>query len=110
GRRSFERRLHRSMYFGVQWVRGRPVGKLLRRLAGWDALDAESYSAMSRARLEQILSFAAERVPLYRTAPWSGVARGPADIARWPLLERRLLAEDREALIPEGTVRALLFS
>jgi len=108
-RRRLERRLHRSMYLGAQHVRGRPIGKLMRQLAEWDSLDAKSYAALSRARLEQMLSFAAERVPLYRSAGWSDIARGPADLARWPLLERRVIAEERDALIPDGTIRAFLF-
>src|SRR5690606_36569172 len=66
-RRRLERRLHRSMYLGAQHVRGRPIGKLMRQLAEWDSLDAKSYAALSRARLEQMRSFAAERVPLYRS-------------------------------------------
>ena len=108
-RRRFERRLHRSMYFGAQRMRGRPIGKLMRRLSEWDRLDAERYAALSRAKLEEMLSFAAERVPLYRSGPWRDVAGGVDDLARWPLLDRRLIAEDREALIPEGMFRGLLF-
>src|SRR5690606_10831851 len=108
--RSFERRLHRSMYLGAQRLRGRPIGKLMRRLAEWDRLDAEAYSALSRARLEEMLTFAAARVPLYRSGPWTDVGGGAADIARWPLLDRRLIAEDRDALIPDGTSRRLLFA
>ncbi|HEX6993494.1 MAG TPA: hypothetical protein VF339_05030 [Gammaproteobacteria bacterium] len=107
--RRLERRFHRSMYLGAQQVRGRPIGRLMRQLAEWDSLDAASYAALSRARLEQMLSFAAERVPLYRSERWSDVEQSPADLARWPLLERSTIADDREALIPDGTIRALLF-
>lgn len=106
--RRLERRFHRSLYLGTQRVRGRPIGKLMRQLLEWDSLDAASYAALSRARLELMLSFAAERVPLYRSAPWRDVAGGSTDLARWPLLERRMIAEERAALIPDGTIRALL--
>lgn len=109
GRRRLERRFHRSMYLGAQRVRGRPIGKLMRQLVDWDSLDAGSYSSLSRARLEGMLSFAAERVPLYRSAAWKTVSKSPADLARWPLLERRRLVDDRDALVPDGTIRALLF-
>src|SRR5690606_29549634 len=94
-RRRLERRLHRSMYFGVQRMRGRPIGKLMHRLAELDRLDSARYSALSRARLEEMLTFAAARVPLYRSAPWRDVAGGADDLARWPLLDRPLITEER---------------
>src|SRR5690606_34873368 len=107
--RSFERRLHRSMYLGAQRMRGRPIGKLMRQLAEWDRLDAGSYASLSRSRLVEMLRFAADRVPLYRTAPWREIEGDPAHLARWPLLDRRLVADERDSLIPEGMARATLF-
>ena len=64
--RRWERLFHRSLYLAAQRARGRPVGKLMRQLLEWDSLDAEAYSGLSRSRLEQMLAFAAGRVPLYR--------------------------------------------
>jgi len=97
------------MYLGAQRMRGRPIGKLMRQLAEWDRLDAGSYASLSRSRLVEMLRFAADRVPLYRTAPWREIEGDPAHLARWPLLDRRLVADERDSLIPEGMARATLF-
>lgn len=109
-RRRLERAFHRSVYLGVQRLRGRPVGKRMRQLAEWDGLDPQGYSALSRRRLEHMLSYAYERVPLYRTAAWTkAVAARPDELHRWPLLERGRLAEQRDALVAEHPSRPRLF-
>lgn len=109
--RRLERAIHRSMYLGVQRLRGRPVGKLMRRLASWDALDAPSYAKLSTQRLESILEYASAHVPLYRSEAWqSRIGSNPRDLFRWPLLERRRLVDRRDDLVSRAALRPLLYA
>jgi len=110
GRRRLERSLHRSAYLGIQLLRGRPVGRLMRQLTHWDELDAEQYARLASQRLESMLSYARDRVPLYRTGPWAGLSRGAGKLEHWPLLERSALIDDRKALIAEGMARVGLYT
>ncbi len=106
-----ERVFHRSMYLGIQRVRGRPVGKWIRHLAAWDALDDARYAALSRQRLEALLEFASARVPLYRSDAWRrSIASDPRDITRWPMLDRNDLVERRNELVADGARRPLLLA
>lgn len=108
--RRLETTFHRSLYLGAQLMRGRPIGKLMGRLRDWDKLDADAYARLSRSRLDQMLSFAAARVPLYRSSPWWDALDGHAeDIHRWPVLERRLLVDRASTLVPDGMPTRLLF-
>lgn len=109
-RRRLERAFHRSMYLGMQRLRGRPIGKLMRRLAEWDSLDADAYRQLSHARLEDMLEFASARVPLFRTRPWTrAIGADPRDIQRWPLLERQRLADSHDELIVDRAFRPQLY-
>lgn len=96
--------LHKSLYYAAQRVRGRPVGARMRTLARWDALHADAYAALASARLKQMLRFARAHVALYGTSHWDKHLRGSdgSSIDVWPVLDRRYLAEERNALVTRG--------
>src|SRR5690606_13905148 len=96
---------------GVQRLRGRPVGRWIRYLAAWDALDEARYSALSQQRLEALLEHASARVPLYRSGPWRrSISSDPRDIARWPLLDRNDIVDRKTELVADDAVRPLLLA
>jgi phenylacetate-CoA ligase len=101
--RRIERAFHRSVYLGLQQLRGRPVGAAMRRLIDWDALDADAYAHLCRERLASMLRYAADHVPLYRSDPWQKQLRGrdAADLANWPVLQRDVLRQRRADLLAD---------
>ncbi|MBN1237422.1 MAG: phenylacetate--CoA ligase family protein [Gammaproteobacteria bacterium] len=102
--RRTERAFHRSLYLGLQQLRGRPVGSAIRRLAEWDALGPERYAELCRERLAAMLRYAARHVPLYRTAPWAEQLSGrdAADLDNWPVLQRDALRQRRAELVSDA--------
>src|SRR5690606_6913291 len=92
--------LHSGLYHGVQLLRGRPVGPLMQRLKRWDALDADAYRALAEERLNAMLEYARRTVPMYRSGAWNEIAKSERTALRdWPVLDRRLVVEQRERLI-----------
>lgn len=111
--RTFTRRIeqlyHRGLYSSAQLLRGRPVGRCIRRLSEWDGLDAERLGELKRERLAEILSYARKNVPLYSTKPWAAAQRAaPEDIRHWPVLQRGALLEHGDALLAGGSPRGLV--
>lgn len=92
--------LHSGLYHGVQLLRGRPVGPLMHRLKRWDALDSDAYRALAEERLNAMLEYARRTVPMYRSGAWNEIAKSERTALRdWPVLDRRLVVEQRERLI-----------
>ncbi|MGH7563464.1 MAG: phenylacetate--CoA ligase family protein [Gemmatimonadota bacterium] len=87
------------LYLGLQGFRGRPLGRLIRRLQEWERLDPADFERLHEGRLEWILAHARARVPLYRTSPWQAARSGTDDgLEAWPVLERDVLSERFEEL------------
>jgi phenylacetate-CoA ligase len=103
--RRVERTFHRSVYLGLQRLRGRPVGAAMQRLVQWDALDAETYAKLCRERLSAMLEYAREHVPLYRSEEWQNALQGRAagELRHWPMLRREALTERRAELLADGS-------
>lgn len=75
--------------------------------------DAKLLRRSSRSRLRAALAHASERIPRYREQLADagidpGEIEGPGDLARLPLLDRRVLHEDPEALVSDLHPRASL--
>jgi phenylacetate-CoA ligase len=103
--RRIERAIHRSVYLGMQRLRGRPVGRAMQDLRRWDTLDAETYRKLCCARLTAMLEHARARVPLYRSEEWRNALHGrdPRELQHWPILPREALKARRAELIADGT-------
>lgn len=94
-----EETLRGRVYLGLQALRGRPLGRWIRRLREWERLDAAEFERRHEDRLRLTLAHAAACVPLYRTEPWRSVLSGGSDrLERWPILEREVLRERSDAL------------
>ena len=91
--RALERRIHGGIYLGLQSLRGRPVGRFIRRLQSWERLDPRAFQALCGRKLERQLAYARATVPFYWTGDWqrSLAGRDPSDVRAWPLLERSLI-------------------
>lgn len=108
GSRKLEQSIHRALYVAIQRMRRRPVDRYIRELSEWDGLDAEALERMKRAKLQEILSFSYEHVPLYSTPPWRKAIDGrPEALDRWPVLPRDALLDRPEMLIRSGSRRGL---
>lgn len=108
-RHRVEQWLHREMYLGLQIVRGRPVGRYMRRLAGWDRLPADSFREIVERRLTDMLRCARSEVPLYATGPWASIGpKNAGELDRWPVLERAALIEQRALLLRRKGRRRLV--
>jgi phenylacetate-coenzyme A ligase PaaK-like adenylate-forming protein len=103
---TFSERFHRLLYAAIQQARGRPLAHYLRQLQVWEQLGKAEFACLRRRRLGQTLTLARERVPLYRSAEWSGARVGDdADALRsWPVLERRIVQTRGSELLaqPQG--------
>lgn len=97
--RRMEQRLHANLYFGIQLLRGRPVGPLMRRLRRWETLDAESYRRLSDERLAAMLEYARHKVPFYGRGRWGAALGRRGTLHDWPVIERAVLAEERDQLV-----------
>ena len=86
--------LHGRLYLGLQWLRGRPLSRLIRRLQEWERLGAVDFQRLHEQRLQWMLAYARAKTPLYRTGQWQNALTGPDDrLEAWPVLERDVLAE-----------------
>ncbi|HEX6997836.1 MAG TPA: AMP-binding protein [Gammaproteobacteria bacterium] len=95
--------LHKGIYHGIQLLRGRPTVAYMHKLAQWDALEAHAYAALCERRLARALEHAKRHVPLYSTGPWRSLPdRAARDIRDWPVLERRVIGEERDRLLTDA--------
>jgi phenylacetate-CoA ligase len=87
--------LHGRLYLGLQALRGRPLGRLIRRLQEWERLEQAGFDDLHKRRLAAVLAHARARVPLYRTGVWQAVLSGSdaGIVEAWPVLEREVLSE-----------------
>lgn len=92
-KRTFDQALHRAAYMTLQQLRGRPVGRNIRRLQARERLDRSSFQRLLAGELRETLRYAHERVPLYSSGAWGrALAKSdPTDIAAWPVLERQTI-------------------
>ena len=80
-------------------MRGRPLGRFVRRLQEWERLDPAQLDLLHERRLQEVLGYARARVPLYRTGEWQAALSGRGEgLERWPVLERGVLRERIEEL------------
>lgn len=80
-------------------MRGRPLGRFVRRLQEWERLEPAHFDLLHERRLQEVLGYARGRVPLYRTGEWQAALSGPGEgLERWPVLERGVLRERIEDL------------
>jgi len=87
------------LYLGLQWLRGRPLGRLVRRLQEWERLEPADFDLLHERRLQEMLSYARARAPLYRTGRWQTALSGSSGgLERWPVLERGVLRERSKEL------------
>ena len=85
--------LHGRLYLGLQWLRGRPLSRLIRRLQEWERLEATDFKRLHEQRLRWMLAHAWTKTPLYRKGQWQTALVGPDDrLEAWPVLERDILA------------------
>lgn len=80
-------------------MRGRPLGRLVRRLQKWERLEPAHFVLLHERRLQEVLGFARARVPLYRTGEWqAALSVSGEQLERWPVLEREVLRDRIEEL------------
>jgi len=82
-------RFHRVLYLGLQRLRRRPIGPYIRTLQAWEALDPAAFGHLRAKRLRDTLSYAKERVPLYRSEVWG--RSDSRELGTWPVLEREII-------------------
>lgn len=100
-RHPVEAHLHWQLYLALQQTKGRPVRRCMAQLERWERLDSAAFDALRRQRLARALTYARERVPLYRSGAWEEALAGrdARELAHWPVLERPVLqARHEEAL------------
>ena len=93
------------LYLGLQALRGHPLGRFVRELEGSERLTPAEFDRLHDQRLRDILAYARERVPLYRTEPWQTALRDRGDaIDAWPVLERDVVQAHADELraLPRG--------
>jgi phenylacetate-CoA ligase len=84
--------LRGQAYLALQRLRGYAVVDLLDELCAWERLPHQEFDVRRVALLDKILTYAQERVPLYRTGGWAeALANGWRDLRAWPVLERSVL-------------------
>lgn len=89
------------LYLAMQGLRGRPLGRLVRRLLEWDRLEPAEFDLLHERRLLETLAYARARTPLYRTGRWQTALSGDeGGLERWPVLERGVLRERIQELQP----------
>lgn len=90
---SVSERFHRHLYLAVQRMRGRPVDSYVRRLQDWERLEPAAFQRLRAERLARALSYARDRVPLYRSGLWRQALRhgDGQPLSAWPLLERETI-------------------
>lgn len=99
---SVSERFHRHLYLAVQQMRGRPLATYIRRLQEWERLEPAAFQRLRAERLAQTLSYARDRVPLYRSEPWSRALAGNSrELGAWPLLERAVVQARRAELLAQ---------
>jgi phenylacetate-CoA ligase len=86
--------IHGRLYLALQGLRGRPLGRLVRRLQEWERLEPADFDLLHERRLQEMLAYARAGTPLYRTGRWQ-TALSPREggLERWPVLEREVLRE-----------------
>lgn len=105
---ALEQRLHKTMYYSLQSLRGRHVGPFVHKLQAWERLDHEQFAELTDELLRNALRLAYRRVPLYATGPWRDAlsSANAEDLAAWPVLDRRMLithaAELRASRVNSG--------
>lgn len=95
---------HRTAYLVLQQLRGRPVGRYIRKLQAREKLDPESLRQLIGGELKEQLRFARAKVPLYSSGPWSkALAHGdPTQISAWPILDRAAVRARGSELLTRG--------
>lgn len=84
--------LRGQAYLALQRLRGNAVGDLVDRLCAWERLPEEEFDAQHAQLLNNLLTYARDRVPLYRTGAWAeALANGCLDLRAWPVLEPSVL-------------------
>jgi phenylacetate-CoA ligase len=79
-------------YLVLQRLRGNAVGEFIDRLCAWERLPNEECDARHNQLLNEILPYARDRVPLYRTSEWAeALAHGCLELSAWPVLEPSVL-------------------
>lgn len=79
-------------YLALQRLRGYAVVDLLEQLCAGERLPKQELDARRSELLDKILTYARDRVPLYRTGAWAdALANGELDLSAWPVLERSVL-------------------
>lgn len=88
-RETANERFHRLLFFAVQRLRGRPLGRYIRRLQEWERLEPDAFQRLREERLAQTLEYARGRVPHYRSGAWrQALQRESRSLRSWPVLER----------------------
>lgn len=102
--RIIEQRVHKTLYYTLQSMRGRHVGPFVQRLQQWERLDCASFERLTNGLLRQALRHAYECVPLYSTGPWQQRLSPESceNLDAWPVLERKLLVTQRSRLLARG--------
>lgn len=97
---ALEQRLHKTIYYSLQSLRGRHVGPFVQQLQRWEKLDREQFELLTARLLRNALRLASRRVPLYSTGQWQEALSGgnAEELDAWPVLERRMLIAHRSEL------------
>ncbi|MGH7571190.1 MAG: phenylacetate--CoA ligase family protein [Gemmatimonadota bacterium] len=86
--------IHGRLGLGLEWLRGRPLGRFVRQLQEWERLGPADFERLHERRLQWMLAYARARVPLYRTGRWQSALSGTDHgLEAWPVLERDVLGE-----------------
>ncbi|MDF3052080.1 MAG: CoA ligase, partial [Geminicoccaceae bacterium] len=106
---TLNQRFHRSLYLGIQRLRGRPLGAYIRQLEQWERLEPRAFHALCSERLVATLEYAFQRVPLYQADQWSRRVGKPQDIRSWPVLERETVQARGSELLAQPTPPGLYY-
>lgn len=106
-----EENFHRKLYLALQALRGRPVGRFIKRLQAWEQLSRQDFDELVRTRLQDTLRYARARVPLYSSGLWNEAfsRSDPTNILHWPILERKLVVTHRKQLQVWGRGRGIFY-
>jgi phenylacetate-CoA ligase len=97
---SVSEQFYRHLYLSLQRLRGRPIGSYLRQLQEWERLEPAAFQRLRAERLAQTLSYARERVPLYRSHQELRQGNG-LELSAWPVLERETVQSRAPELLAQ---------